>query len=132
LDAVLVQDWVTLALASSVISSSSPNITQGADRWLKVPTAADAVFFLDVKQPGTSSPTTATVNINYQTAPRREDASFVTMLSIPLLSGTTTVVSSVLAAYAQVPVSKYVRWQLAFSANAYVTFRLWMATYSFG
>jgi len=118
-----VQDWVTLAAATGITS-----IIQGADRWLEVPTVADAVFYLDVKQPGTTT-STAVVTINYQTAPRREDSSFVTMLGVPLISTTTTNVGAVLGAYAQVPMAKYVRWQLSFTAAASVTFRLWMATY---
>jgi hypothetical protein len=123
-----VQDWVTLAAASGITA-----ITQGADHWLEVKTAADAVFYLDVKQPGTTT-STPVVTINYQTGPRREDASFLTMLAVPLTSTTTTIVSTVLSAYAQVPVARYVRWQLAFTGAAatYVTFRLWMATYSLG
>lgn len=120
------QDWVTLGAATGITS-----ITQGADRWLEVKTTADAVFYLDVKQPGNTG-TTSNVTINYQTAPRREDSSFVTMLAVPLTSTTTTNVGAVLAAYAQVPMARYVRWQLAFSAAASVTFRLWMATYSLG
>jgi hypothetical protein len=86
---------------------------------------ADAVFYLDVKQPGSG------ITINYQTAPRREDSSFVTMLGVPIASTTTTNVGPVLGAYAPVPLAKYVRWQLAFTAASSVTFRLWMATYSF-
>ena len=100
-------------------------ITQGADRWLEVKTAADAVFYLDVKLPN------ANITISYQTAPRREDSSFVTMLGVPLTATTTTNVGSVLAAYASVPLAKYVRWQLGFAAASSLTFRLWMATYSF-
>jgi hypothetical protein len=121
LDALLVQDWVTLSAATGITS-----ITQGADRWLEVPTVADAVFFLDVKQPGTG------IGILYQTSPRREDSSFFTMLSVPITSTTTTVYGAVLAAYATVPMAKYVRWQLTFSGASSITFRLWMATYSLG
>lgn len=120
LDALLVQDWLSLSAAAGITS-----ITQGAERWLEVKTAADAVFYLDVRQPGSG------ITISYQTAPRREDSSFVTMLSVPLTSTLTTNAGSVLAAYASVPLAKYVRWQLAFTAASSVTFRLWMATYSF-
>ncbi len=113
---------MSLSAATGITS-----ITQGADRWLEVKTAADAVFYLDVRQPGSG------ITISYQTAPRREDSSFVTMLSVPLTSTLTTNAGSVLAAYASVPLAKYVRWQLAFpgTSSASVTFRLWMATYSF-
>jgi hypothetical protein len=91
-----------------------------------VPTVADAVFYLDVKQPGSG------ITINYQTGPRREDSSFVTMFAVPIASTTTTRADAVLGAYAQVPMAKYVRWQLGFTSASSVTFRLWMATYSLG
>lgn len=116
------QDWVTLAFAGALTPGT---LTQGADRWLEVKTSADAVFYLDVKQPGSG------ITVNYQTAPRREDASFVTMASVLIATTTTTAFNTVLGAYAAVPMAKYVRWQLAFTAASSLTFRLWMATYSF-
>jgi hypothetical protein len=124
-DSVLLQDWVTLSLGSSV----SPNtITQGADKWLDLTTVTDAVFYLDVKQPGSGSNAIA-----YQTAPRREDASFVTMVTMPIALTTTTQTTPVIAAYASVPVARYVRWQVSFAGSLLsVTFRIWLATYSAG
>ena len=115
---------MTLALGASV---SPLTITQGADRWPEVPTVADAVFYLDVRDPGSG-----TATILYQTAPRREDASFATMLSVPITPTTTTRADAVLGASAPIPMAKYLRWQLGFIGADSVTFRLWMATYSLG
>lgn len=120
-DGVLLQDWVSLSLGSGV----SPNtITQGADRWLDLANVGDVVFYLDVKQADTGA------TISYQTAPCREDASFVTMVAVPLSA--TTRADLVLAGSALVPVARYVRWLLTFgSLPSRVTFRLWVSTYSF-
>lgn len=125
MDGLLLQNWVTISLASGLGAST---VTQGADRWLQVPTYVDAVFFLDVKQPGSG------VSLYYQTAPRREDTSFQTMFTVPLTAGTR--VDPVLGKFAPVPLSKYLRWQLNFTTfggdAASVTFRVLLATYSLG
>jgi hypothetical protein len=122
-DSVLLQDWVSLSLGSGVTPGL---ITQGADDWQDLTSVTDAVFYLDVKQPGSG------VTLAYQTAPCREDASFVTMVAVPITSTTTTRSDPVIAANAAVPVAKYVRWQLSFGSVSGITFRVWLATYSIG
>jgi hypothetical protein len=122
-DGILLQDWVSLSIGSGVVPAV---ITQGADQWFDANTVNDAVFYLDVKQADSG------ITINYQTAPRREDAAFVTMVSVPLT--VTTRADAVIASTATVPVSRFIRWQLSFvgMTTAGATFRLWLATYSLG
>jgi hypothetical protein len=113
---LLLQDWLT-------VQCSVDSVTQSASSWLDVKEFEDLVFFLDVKQQ--SGPPTV---ISYQTAPARENAAFVTLLSTSLVAGTTA--TALLATYASVPVARFLRWQLSADGAFNTTFRVWVAAHS--
>jgi hypothetical protein len=122
MDSFLLQDYITL----SNPGPSGATITQGASSWLDVSRYEDLVFYVDVKSIDVGTP------IFLQTAPTREEKSFLTMVPpIALVNGTTPVPA--LAMYCQVPAAAYVRWQIPQLADSWnVTLGIWVAAYSVG
>lgn len=116
METLLLQDWITL-------STSVDLLTQSASSWLDVNAYEDIVLFLEVKEQSGFSPV-----ISYQTAPVRENAAFVTLTRMAFSVGTT--VTPILAAYASLPVSRFLRWQIASDGQCDATFRIWVAAYS--
>jgi hypothetical protein len=116
MDTFCLQDWTTISCAFEVFT-----VTQSASGWLDLGGYEDLVFFLDVRQADTG------IRLNYQTAPAAEEASFSTMLSIPPDVTVGVRSNTVLGAYSPVPVSRYVRWQLTSTGQAFaITFRIWL------
>ncbi len=119
-----VQDWVTIRAGAS---SNGFAVAQGSEGWLDLGDVEDLVFILDVRE--LQAPTV--VKMAYETSPTRQETSFVSMVS-PFLMTTGVRVDRVFATYAPIPPARYVRWRLVPVTNAAydVTFRIWVATYS--
>lgn len=122
-ETLLLQDWVTIDGNVGVAS-----VTQGADTWLDIADHEDLVFYLDVKQL-TNGPV-----MNYETAPIREDRSFLPIVT-PFTVATGVRADPALFAYALTPPARHVRWRITSSNTGLtfgVTFRIWLAGYSLG
>jgi hypothetical protein len=121
MDSILLQNWTVISGATTLTS-----IAQGADSWLDLGDYEDVSFILEVKE------VTGTVTMNYETSPSFEDASFIACVTpFTLTTGVRT--DRVLAAYASVPVSQYLRWRLTNPGGAGTwdtVFRIWLSAYS--
>ncbi len=127
MDTLLLQDWVTVTGYTDV-NGNGTLLTQGADCWLDTGDYEDLVVFLQTTE------VTGSVGINIQTAPSRQEASFVTMIGGNISASYAAQVVPLLLSYANVPTARFVRWQLAnLGGNGVVwgmTFRLLLAAYS--
>jgi hypothetical protein len=130
----VLQDWTTQR-AYNGGNGSIVSITQAESGYLDLAEYDDLVVYLDVREFTTG----ATMSISYQTAVSSDDASFVAgalaMVAPFALSVTTTpVVNRILAAYAPVPLARYVRWQLTTTVVGIwdVCFRITYAAYAPG
>jgi hypothetical protein len=104
----VLQDWTTHR-AFNGGNGSIISITQGESGYVDLADYDDLVLYLDVREFTTG----ATMSMSYQTAVSSDDASFVTMVGpFAISAATTPVVTRILAAYAAVPLARYVRWQL--------------------
>jgi hypothetical protein len=124
----VLQDWTT---QRAVSSGNGSTITQGESGYVDLAEYDDLVLYLDVREFTTG----ATTTILYQTSVSRDDASFVSMgAALSVSVATTPVVTRILAAYAPVPLARYVRWQLTTSVVGTwdVCFRLTYAAYAPG
>ena len=122
-ETLLLQDWVTIDGNIGVAS-----VTQGADAWLDIADHEDLIFYLDVKQL-TNAPL-----MNYETAPVREDRSFLPVIT-PFTLATGVRADPALFAYALTPPARHVRWRVTSTNTSLswnVTFRVWLAGYSLG
>lgn len=119
MDAILLQDWLTLN------GPAGGTIIQGATDWLDVGGFQDLVFWLDCRKV-TASPT-----VSYQTSPREENAFFASMVAAvdmsAAASGGTVVATPVLAATALVPPARWARWSITASSAWSVTFRIYVS-----
>ena len=114
-DALKLQDWVTLQAASV--------ITQSADSWQDVGEYDDLVFFLEVKQ-SLNAPT-----LYYETSATAEDACFLATCT-PFTPAIGLRTDLALATYSPAPPAKYVRWRLVNTSGTWqLTFRIWIAAY---
>jgi hypothetical protein len=125
MDSLLLQDWISVADNGP----TSPGIAQGAPGYIDVSEYQDLVFYLHVPSPITSGPLP---QIEYQTSPSADDASFLPMVVVPsTFLGGGVLVTTVLGKYASVPPAKYVRWFCSNGTNggyqAQCTFRIWMS-----
>lgn len=118
MDTLLLQDWTTIMLASGVV------VAQGASGWLDVGNYEDLTFYLDVRQASGGA-----IHLLYETAPVAQDSAFTTMIP-SFLATVGTRVDQVLAAYANVPPARFVRWRASPDAAAQLTFRVWLAGYA--
>jgi hypothetical protein len=118
MDALLLQDWVTLQTGGNPAS-----LTQSAACYLDVSDYHDLVFFIDASE--MSQP--ANPIIQYQTAPVAEDSLFVPMLSLPSSFTGGVRADVILGSYALVPPARYVRWKCLGSYAWQCTFRIWVA-----
>jgi hypothetical protein len=111
---------VTIAGGSALTS-----IAQGGDHWLDLGDYEDVQFVLEVKE------VTGTVTMNYETSPSFEELSFLACVK-PFTLATGVRSDTVLAAYAAVPVSQYLRWRLSVAGGSSwdAVFRIWLSAYS--
>jgi len=103
--AFILQDWITIRGASTV-----PTVTQGEDSWLDLTAYQDLVFWVDVREV-----TGTTVTIAFQTSPTKDETLFTAMVAATTITASSSpvVVKATLAgASTNVPVARYVRWQL--------------------
>ncbi len=101
-------------------------IPQGASSWLDIGDFEDLVFTLDVRE------WTATTKLVYETAPTKQDASFVAMLPAFVVSVGQRV-DRVYTNMSAVPPARYVRWRMTCAPNSGsfdLTFRIWLAAYA--
>ena len=115
MDALLLQNWTTLMLTSTV------SVTQGASGWLDVGDYEDITFYLDLREKSGGN-----ITFYYETSPIRQDSAFTTMIP-GFLATVGTRVDQVLASYANVPPAKLVRWRVSPDAGGSLTFRIWLA-----
>lgn len=125
MDSHLLQDWITIAGQSG---DAGYTITQSESQWLDLEPYDDVIFYTDVRQ------LTATPMITFQTAPAPEEAAFQAIVpTITLAVSSSPVVSPALAAYASVPLARYVRWKLSATGGVFTaTFRIWVVAFSPG
>jgi hypothetical protein len=117
----ILQDWTT-------IRSSVTTVTQGESEWLDLALHEDVVFYLDVREVTGTTPT-----MSYQTSPNKEDVLFQSMAAaINLVNGMATTVTVVrLNASPNVPLARFVRWQITGPAGTWdATFRILVAANS--
>lgn len=98
-------------------------VTQSESDWLDLGGYQDLVAFLEVKEVSGG-----TVQINYQTAPTKDDLLFVNMAgAVTLVAGLS--VTKMLKASALTPLGRFARWKLTATPtgvwSAY--FRVWLA-----
>jgi hypothetical protein len=100
-------------------------ITQSASSYLDLQAFEDVYFYVDVRE-ATSPPA-----IVFQTSPSLDDGSFIALAPTLTLAVTTTpVVTAVRAAYAGVPLARFVRWQFVAGSTPWdVVFRIWVMAY---
>ena len=121
----ILQDWITIRG-----TSSSTVITQGESGYLDLAPYQDVTFWIDCRESSGG-----TVTMNFQTSPTKEDflfqaANLSTTPSSPITMSTTTSSSNpyrvVLASNPNVPLARYVRWQLTGPSSTPwdVTFRV--------
>ena len=125
----VLQDWTTQQANSNLLVAS---IIQGESGYLDLAEYDDLILYLDVRE---FTPAGGSVSISYETAVSRDDASFVAMAPpITIAAATTPVVTRILAAYAPVPLARYVRWHFTTSGRGVwdVCFRITYAAYAPG
>ncbi len=115
----------TMVLQNRVTVSGGSTLTvlpQSAIYWLDIGDCEDVTFALDVSE------VTGTVTMNYETSVSLESASFVACVT-PFLVTTGVRSDVVLAAYAPVPVARYLRWRITTNGMSAwdITFRVWLS-----
>jgi hypothetical protein len=126
----VLQDWTTQRADNSE-GVNIYSIIQGEIGYLDLAEYDDVVLYLDVREVSVAGH----ISIAYETAVSCDDASFVAMVPSLLMSvASTPVVTSVLAAYAAVPLARYLRWHLTVTTSAPwdVCFRITYAAYAPG
>jgi hypothetical protein len=123
---MLFQDWITLR------SQVTQTFVQSHACYLDLGDVDDIVLYLDVPQQSA----TGSAVLSYQTGPSSDDASFATIVPpFSLAASASPRVDRVLAAYAAVPLSRFLRWSVTANAPSGVvdvTFRISIATYAPG
>jgi hypothetical protein len=115
-------NWTTMRGASSVTT-----ITQSEAQWLDLTGFEDIVTWLEVKNVTAGGGTGVT--LQYQTSPTKDESLFAgTAAAFAPTTGVT--VTKALMSAANVPVARWLRWQLgsgAATASWDATFRIWIA-----
>ena len=113
---LVIQDWRSIR----VMHTESTTFVQPISEWRDFQGCEDLTWWLDVKSvqnPGTG----ATVAIEYQTSPSRDDATFKTMATVTLSTAGTqpTVTNFILDRNPTTPLARWFRYKLqATSVNA--------------
>jgi hypothetical protein len=116
--AFILQDWIT-------IRGAVATVTQGEDSWLDLTAYQDLVFWIDCREQSGSASTTLT----FQTSPTKDESLFTAVMNgTPLSSSTSPTLVKALLAGANVPVARYLRWQLVGPSGTWdATFRVLVA-----
>lgn len=122
------QDITTVRGASSLTT-----VVQPESGWLDLSQHQDLVAWLDVHEV-TSTGAGATVVLNYQTSPTKDDDAvtglFVTMASVTISMGVAVTVTAMLKDVISNPLARWLRWQLVAASQSAIwdaTFRIWIA-----
>jgi hypothetical protein len=124
----VLQDWVTIRGATAITQ-----ITQNESGWLSLEMYQDAIFWLQASEVTLGGATT--INVNYQTAPIKDEPLFVNLgsggpaLTAAAQMPTPKITSIILSAIgSNTPLSRWVRWQLVPTASPAgiwdITFRI--------
>jgi hypothetical protein len=115
-EALLLADFTTVRGTSSTI------VTQPSYGWLDLGEIEDVVLYTDCRE-------TTNANLVFETSPAPIDGAFVTLIpQFALATGLRT--DAVFSSFANVPVSRYLRWKLSGSSNPWdASFRIWVAAY---
>ena len=113
--AFILQDWNTIRGANSITT-----VIQSEDNWLDLTPYQDVMFWVDCR-----ALTGTTVQIQFQTAPTKDDTLFTAVVAAQtFLTSGVQVYQSILSKTTGIPLARYVRWVV--TANASVT---WDATF---
>lgn len=116
----LLQDWVT------VNAADGQTVPQSAHQYIDLGQFEDLVFYLDVRQ-FENAPI-----LSYETAPSRQDSSFLPMIAPIAISAVGVRVDRAMFSTAAVPPARYVRWKITTVGGTWnMTFRIWMTAYRF-
>ena len=109
----ILQDWITIRGNSSITS-----IAQSEPDWLGLAPYQDLVLWLDCRELTLGGATA--INMNYETAPTKDDSLFIAMTSAFAVTAATTptVTKILLAQNPTVPLGRWVRWKLTVSGTA--------------
>jgi len=120
----VLQDWIT-------VKGTNNNVfNQSESDWLGFSSFQDIAFWVDVREVAVAG-----IVMNFQTCPTKDDVLFQTMTGCsitintvpqtPFLIGGTTLPRVILASNPGIPLSTWVRWQLAPpNSNWDITFRV--------
>ena len=100
--AFTLQDWITIRSGTS-----NGVINQPESGWLDLSDYEDVVFWLDVKEILTGTPT-----MLYQTSPTADESLFMPLAAAVPMSTLSVAVTKALVANATTPLARYVRWQM--------------------
>lgn len=101
---IVLQDWITVRGTVTL-----GTITQTPSSWVDLRGYDDVVLFLDVRE---VTATSGTMNMSYMTAPTKDTTALRVLLPTFALSASSTPrVDRVLAAYAGIPIARYICWQ---------------------
>jgi hypothetical protein len=117
--AFILQDWTTIRGAVTTI------VQQETD-WLDLSPYQDVVFWIDVKE-STNSPT-----FTLQTSPSKDDSLFTAMIPGSNAGSGTLTIQSAFMTTANVPLARFVRWQISGAPTWDATFRILVAANSPG
>jgi hypothetical protein len=112
----VLQDFITIRGATT-----QTTINQSEHEWLDLGPYEDLIAWIDVREITTGGATN--VQFNLQTAPVKDELLFVNMQASPLtatgpVTGTNMVQKILLSQNPQVPVGRWVRWQLVLNGTA--------------
>lgn len=119
MDGCLLQDWITISGNDGITS-----LPQSSVDYYDIGHTEDLVLYLDVRQVAGS------VSLQHETAPSKDDNAFLPMVG-PFVVTAGLRVDRAFFATAAVPPARFVRWRCKVPGGTWsVTFRIWMATYS--
>jgi len=135
MDCFLLQDWTTIRGASSPPVLS---VTQTQAWWMDLSAYQDIVTWLDVREVTGPTGGATGLYLDIQTAPTRDDAFFLSMVSsatpfgIAIAALATPTVNKLTKELAATPLSRWLRWQINTggttpTATWDVTFRVFLA-----
>ena len=103
----VIQDWTSPRIALGV-----PTLTQSECDWMSFQAYQDIVFYTEVRALDRGG--ADDVIIAFQTSPSKDESMFKDMAVLPMASGAglTTVTKVILSTNPDVPLARWVRWQM--------------------
>jgi hypothetical protein len=96
-------------------AGTNVTIAQSEAQWLDLLGFEDVIVWMQCQEVTGSG---ATVQLNYQTAPTKDEALFVSSATINLAASATPVITKVLLSAATQPLARWLRWQLLASGTS--------------